>query len=65
MKIMEVEKGQKTRELVLGELEVFFESDVGSSASKSEAVISTDEDSVDELLQNSDSTVKGKVNKRL
>ena len=62
---MEVEKGQKTRELVLGELEVFFESDVGSSASKSEAVISTDEDSVDELLQNSDSTVKGKVNKRL
>ena len=65
MKITEMEKGQKTRELVLSELEVSFESDAGSSASESEAVISTDEDSVNELLQNFDSTVKGKVNKRL
>ena len=65
MKITEVKKGQKIRELVLSELEVSFESDAGSSASESEAVISTDGDSVDELLQNSDSAVKGKVNKRL
>ena len=57
MKITRVKKRQKTRELVLSKLEVSFESDAGSSASESEAVISTDKDSVDELLENSDSTV--------
>ena len=64
-KITRVKKRQKTRELVLSKLEVSIEYDAGSSASESEAVISTDKDSVDELLENSDSTVKVKVNKRL
>ena len=60
MKITEVKKGQKTREQVLSELEASVESDAGSSASESEAVISTDEDSANELLQNSDSTAKSR-----
>ena len=54
---------KKDKGISLSKFEVSFESDAGSSVFDSEAVVSKDKDSVDELIQNSDSIVKAKVNK--